>query len=210
MRSVPSNQRSNLALAAGTKVEGRRGPRTEDESGSSLILALVFIVAIGLIVTALTSWAMNDLNNTTKFNSASSLDYAATSVTEVAIQSIRYTPQMPQTASPNLASCWTLSSGYVSELTLNGHTVAVWCSTLQNLGSPQTRVVTFYACQTTLTSGSSSGAVLAGGVACQTKPLLTARVAFDDYPPGGSAPLKVTCTTWCGQGAVTQDWTWGG
>jgi hypothetical protein len=184
----------------------------ENESGSVLILALVFLVAISLIVGALTSWAMNDLSNTTEFNSASSLNYAATSAAQVAIQSIRYTPLMPQTQAPTIASCWAPPSGYVSQLSnYDGFTVAVWCSTVQTLSSARTRVVTLIACTSDLnplSTISSMSTVQAAASACQASPLLTARVAFDDYPSAGGAPLTQTCTTWCGQGATTELWAW--
>jgi hypothetical protein len=189
-----------------------RRSRDQNESGSVLILAMAFLLAISLIVGALANWAMNDLNNTTKFNSASSLNYAATSATQVAIQSIRYSPLMPQTQSPALNFCWTPQVGYVSQLSnFDGFTVAVWCSTVQTLSSARTRVVTLIACTSTLNPNittSSLSTVQAAASACQASPLLTARVAFDDYPSAGGAPLSLTCTTWCGQGATTELWVW--
>ena len=84
-----------------------RGPsrRQASERGSSLILALVYIVSVSLIVGALADWAMNDINNTTHFQTASSLDNAVSGATEVAIQSMRYYPQYPATLTTN--NCWT-------------------------------------------------------------------------------------------------------
>jgi hypothetical protein len=187
-------------------------PPDQDESGSVLILAMAFLLAISLIVGALANWAMNDLNNTTKFNTSSSLHYAATSAIQVAIQSIRYSPLMPQTQSPALNYCWTPQSGYVSQLSnFDGFTVAVWCSTVQTLSSARTRVVTLIACTSILNPNNTTSSlptVQAAASACQASPLLTARVAFDDYPSAGGAPLSLTCTTWCGQGATTELWVW--
>ena len=199
-----------------------RVPRVpRDERGATLILALIFIVSIGLIVGALSDWAMNDLNNSVKFKSASSLDYATTGVVELGIQNIRYTPLYSDaqgtsptcdntvTNAPCQGYCWKPSSGFVSMLSnLNGFNVAVWCSTVEQLNSPITRTVTFIACKTTLTSGSSSAAVQAAAGSCALSPLLEAQVQYDDYPPGGSAPLTATCTTTCGQSAATSLWKW--
>jgi hypothetical protein len=164
-------------------------------------------------VGALADWAMNDLNNTTKFQSASSLDYAVTSAVQVAIQSIRYTPLMSQTASPAIGECWVPPSGLlVSQVsTVNNETVAVWCTTVQNLASAATRVVTFYACESSLSSSSTSTQVSQAATSCAGPKgdLLTAVVTFDDYPPGGSSPLSTTCTAGqCGQGATTNQWVW--
>jgi hypothetical protein len=207
-----TGESSNVKLKSSKSAEFVRESSNDDDSGSVLILAMAFLVAISLIVGAMADWAMNDLNNTTKFNSASSLNYAATSTAQVAIQSIRYTPLMPQTQSPTYSSCWTPSTGYVSQLSnFDGFTVAVWCSTVQTLASARTRVVTLIACTSSLNPSStisSLSTVQTAASACQSSPLLTARVAFDDYPSAGGAPLTQTCTTWCGQGATTELWAW--
>jgi hypothetical protein len=173
----------------------------------------VYIISISLIVGALADWAMNDLNNTTHFQSTSSLDYAATSATQVAIQSIRYTPLYTQTANPLLGYCWTPSSGtYVSQLNnFNGFNVTVWCSTVENFGSANTRVVSFYTCQSPTTAPTNTTQALADGEACYTDPLLYAQVAFDDYLPGATT-LSTTCAGpgYCGFGATELQWSWSG
>lgn len=188
---------------------------TRDESGAILILALAFIVVVSVIGLALTSWATNDLNNSGKFNSVSSLRYAASSVTDVAIQTIRYNP-VPVATPPSLTPtgfgvCWTPSSGSVSELTISAGTVSgtttvsnpititVWCNTTENLDSPNTRVVTVKACD-----GANSSSTCA--------PVLEAVVAFDDYPITGLPALSQQCNLItppsCGEGMTLQSWTW--
>jgi hypothetical protein len=196
---------------AGNHDQGSHARRAS-ERGSSLILALVYIVSVSLIVGALADWAMNDLNNTTHFQSASSLDNAVSGATEIAIQSMRYYPQYPATQSPTVANCWTPPSGaYASDVTINNDVVGVWCSTVENLKSPNTRVVTFIACQETAANLSSapSAATAMGG--CLTTPTLKAVVTFDDYPSGGGGLLTQTCTGGpgiCGFAATTNQWTW--
>lgn len=170
-----------------------------DDAGASLILALIYIVAISLVVTALANWVTNDLNNTTTFNNAAQFDSALRSVTELGIQNIRYTPLMSKT-SPGPGECWVPSSGSVSSQSFNGYSVAVWCSTVENLASSATRVVTLDACPTTVTSGQ----------ACHLNPALRAKVVFDDYLPGNSSLLTSTCVLTCGESATTQEWTFGG
>src|SRR5580692_1158272 len=133
---------------AGNHDQGSHARRAS-ERGSSLILALVYIVSVSLIVGALADWAMNDLNNTTHFQNASSLDNAVSGATEIAIQSMRYYPQYPATAT-NYANCWAPPTGsYASDTTINSDLVGVWCTTVENLKSPNTRVVTFIACPET-------------------------------------------------------------
>ena len=189
-----------------------RASDTGSERGSVLVLALVYIISISLIVGALADWAMNDLNNTTQFQSASSLEYAASSVTQVAIQSIRYTPLYSETSS-SLGYCWTPTSGtYLSQLTnFNGFNVTVWCSTVENLASANTRVVSFYTCTSPTTAPTNSSQAVADGDTCSLHPLLYAQVAFDDYLPGATT-LSTTCAGpgYCGFGATELQWTWSG
>jgi hypothetical protein len=201
----------------------------QGESGAILILALVYILTVSAIVAALASWASNDLNNTTNFSQSSSTHYAASSVVDTAIQSIRYTP-VPSTAPTvpaALTDCWAPhGSGAVSGLTINYTTngaadpitVAVWCSTQESLSNSitaypnATRVVTFTACQVSATTLSDNTTqALAAGTTCATAPLLTAIVSYDDYPSGESVQLPNQCTPpSCGDGVeILDSWNWG-
>jgi hypothetical protein len=192
------------------KGEGR-GRRHSSERGSSLILALVYIVAISLIVGALADWAMNDLSNTTHFQNANSLDNAISGATEVAIQNVRYYPNYNSgTTSPNYGNCWSPTSTSASSVPINNYLVAVWCSTKENLKSPNTRVVTFVACTETTTTINSTNE-LASQNSCVLKPTLLAVVTIDDYPSGGGGLLTQTCSGGqgvCGFAATTNQWTW--
>jgi hypothetical protein len=177
------------------------------EAGAVLILALVYIVAVSFIVIALADWATNSLNDTTVFSSASELHYAATSVTNLAIESIRTTPIPSNTPTQGVATplsyCWTPTSGSISDQTIDGNLVASWCSTVEYLSQANTRVVTVYTC---LLSAEPTGA------ACQANPLLTASAIFDDYPSNGGPQLQTQCNQaglTCGEGITLQTWVWG-
>ena len=208
-------RRAELRSIAGRQLLPADGARSgrRDEQGAILVLALIYIFAVGLIVAALATWASNDLKNTAKFTSARATSYSATAAMNVAIQSMRYHSQLSGNVTQNVATplsyCWTpVGNPQVSQLTTNGVTVAVWCSTVENLASAATRVVTFSACQSTLNASSSAGAISSAASACAASPLLQAVVTFDDYPPGGSAPLTTQCTTWCGEGSTIDTWIW--
>ena len=160
---------------AGEAVQRARGSHSSrgrhggagDESGAVLMLALAYIIAISLIVGALADWAMNDLNNTTKFNSTGQLHSAVSSVTNLAIQNIRDTPDPsnpPNNAPTGLGNCWVpVGSPAVSQypiVTSTGtYTVAVWCNTETAFAKAQTRRVTLYACLSSLNSLSSGIAI---------------------------------------------------
>lgn len=201
--------RRSLAVSA---IDDARDQRRRNERGSSLILALVYIVAISLIVGGLTDWAMNDLSNTTKFQSAVSTQNAVSGATEVAIQSIRYYPMYPSTAAgtgstPNFNFCFNPQSGTnASAVQINGIWVAVWCSTVATPTAPISRTVTFVAC--TESSGTVGGSALSN---CEASPYLKAVVGFGDYPSGGGGLNQNVCsggTSFCGFSATTTQWTW--
>jgi hypothetical protein len=182
-----------------------------------LILALVYIIAISLIVGALADWAMNDLSNTTHFQNASSMDNAISGATEVAIQSVRYYPNYnSSTTSPSYGNCWTPPSGtFASDVPFAADSialVAVWCSTAENLKSPSTRVVTFIACPVTAAYPVNSVPNAASAEQhCALGPNLLAVVTIDDYPSGGGGLLTQTCSGGqgvCGFAATTNQWTW--
>ena len=183
-----------------------------DERGSSLVLVLFFVVASSLIAAALANWAMNDLQNTVTFSSARALQSAASGATQVAIQSMRYTPLVSTSQTLNASPpsyCW--GSSAPSELpvtnflqagqtSIGGSTeVGVWCSTAWNPSSATTRVVTFSTCLITTGMTASS---------CAADPALVAVVTFDDYPPGGSAPSAGQCDTYCGTSMTVDNWDW--
>ncbi|HEY5104760.1 MAG TPA: IPT/TIG domain-containing protein [Acidimicrobiales bacterium] len=174
----------------------------DDERGSVLVLALLYLVAISLILSALASWVTNDLNNSSRFSSARSLQFAANSATELAIQNIRYAPLLSAGQTLNASPpryCW--GSGPTSQLTgsnsVNGIGVEVWCSTAWAPASANTRVVTFSACLSGVNSST-----------CASNPSLQAVVAFDDYPPGVSTPNSGVCATYCGTGLTIDSWLW--
>jgi hypothetical protein len=174
-------------------------------------LALVYIIVISTIVGALAQWTMNDLNNTGNFSSVQTLQSAATSATEVAIQSIRYTPLLGANQTVNASPpsyCWGNSAP--SQFTVDPSTTAsgvttgdpltmdAWCSTVWTPLSAASRVVTISTCLSTYSNS-----------ACADSPYLQAVVTFDDYPSAGSAPIQGACALWCGTGMTVDKWIWG-
>jgi len=199
--------------------QGRSRPRRRqhprDESGAVLLLAMVYIIAISMIVGTLANWAMNDLNNTTSFKTTGQFKTALSSVTNLAIQNIRYTPDPSNpTSNPTaLGTCWVpVSSPAVSQYVINNYNVAVWCTTKTAFASEKTRTVTLYACLSTLTSSSTAGQISTAMTNCQASPSLTAVVVFNDYPAQGAPGQTVQCNVGlgqCGEGMTLLSWTWG-
>jgi hypothetical protein len=143
--------------------------------------------------------AINDLSNTTHFNAATSLDYSASAVANLAIQSERYMP----TPNGSLVPCWGPASGTAEETINSGATVAIWCQSASHAGSSQSRVVTMYACNNNPGQNATASS-------CSGTPLLTLVEAYDDYSAAGTDTCMTDPSTFtCGMGASTLVWTWG-
>ncbi len=180
-------------------------PRDSSDRGAVLVLALLFVVAVGLIATALATWATNDLNNSKTFTNVEALHSDATGMMKMSVQYVRHNPVISTTQAANVASpavaCW--GGTDVSTLpTIDGDQVAVWCSTVWNPGLANTRVVTFYAC---------ASAVPVSVCTSPGKSLLTEVVTFDDYPAGTNAPNQTLCSAnvTCGIGMTVSNSSWG-
>jgi hypothetical protein len=162
--------------------------RGGDESGAVIILALVFLVAVSLIVTALLTWVGGSLHATGSFTDERNVEYAATNGVNLAIQNTRYTfdfgttnplstppnTAMLNNATPELCASYQIPNEAASQ-------VDVYCSMVWQAYSANTRIFTYSACS----SASASNATAAD---CAAKPLLQAVIAFDDYPSGVAVP----------------------
>jgi hypothetical protein len=181
----------------------RQGPRGSStvrrDEGSVLILALIYLVATGVAMLALMGWIANGIDATTKFSSTRELQLGASSTAELAMQNMRYTPELAATTA-GTSYCW--GSGPTSGVqNIDGNSFDAWCSTAWDPTSAQTRVVTISVCLASVTK--------ANCIAPNT-PYLQVGVTFDDYPPGGAAPVQGPCTDWgwCGEGMTINSWNW--
>jgi hypothetical protein len=207
MKATRKSMRDTRRMSRHGAVSARPGSRARayangarDESGAVLVLALVFLIVVGGVVASLATWATNDLRNTTNFKSARQLQYAANDATQVAIQAIRYTPLLGTNQTLNASPpsyCWGNVSDPPQLPSIDGQTMAVWCSTVWNPSSANTRVVTFSTCPSSVSNA-----------ACAANPDLQAVVTFDDYPSGGAAtsPTTAECVVYCGTGMTVDSW----
>lgn len=178
----------------------RRPPHARDDRGAVLILAMVFLLLSVGVVAALSNTAMNDLTNSQNFAKVRSTQYAASSVTEQALQSIRYTPLLAAGETLNASPpsyCW--GNGPTSTLSnIDGVSgMTAWCSTAWSPTSALTRTVTISTCLSGVSAPS-----------CALNPLLQAVVTFDDYPPGISGPTSAHCVVYCGTSLTITSWLW--
>jgi hypothetical protein len=173
------------------------------ESGITLILALVFILAVGLVLVALVYATGGALLNSSNLRNQRAVEYAADGATTMAAQGVRYSGNpfcsvvngtvvcpgltgTPQTCLPN-----------VNAVTINGISMRVFCSgQIWDSISGVTRVINFFACQS--------------GTCSSTNALLQAQVTYDDYPVNGPKnclynqnPPQVST---CGTGMTVNSW----
>ena len=143
----------------GSEKQSRTGER-----GSSLILALVYLIVGSLIVTALASWTSNDLHSVKNFQDSEATLYDANGVAQLAIQYARYT---------NLPSGPVPCSG-ASPVVINGNTVAMIAFCSEQTGTSFSRVVTVDVYADPVNSGIVVTQVPSSA------PLLVAVVGFND------------------------------
>jgi hypothetical protein len=194
--------------------EADRGPHDNgrrDEAGAVLILALVFLVAVSLIVTGLLTFVGTSLSATTSFSSERLTENSASSAVNLAIQNTRATFVSGMTnASPPVA-CW-YNNGVAQQPPPlpndPGDQIDVWCSMVWQPYNSATRIITYSACAAARTSDPAT---------CAENPLLQAVVTFDDYEPGlvvpgvvqpGQAPANCTQSGLCGQTLTQNSWQW--
>ena len=190
-------------------VPARESGGARGEGGAVLILAMVFMIVVAGIVGVLANSVSSHLEDSAAFTTGRNLQYAATSAVDLAIQNIRYNPFLGPDETLNASppsQCWnpnpnvafSPSQGASSWGDVNGEpTMDVWCSTVWNPTSAQTRVVTISACE--------AGP---GSAECAQHPQLQEQVIFDDYPQGVSAPSLAVCSTYCGSGQTIESSLW--
>jgi hypothetical protein len=191
------------------------------ERGSALILALAFMVAVGMIILGLATFASGSILNTSNARAQRTSLNDAESATVMAMQYLRNTfgcptPTTPQTCLslynggqlpvgqstqtclPNNESASALPSSDPRQ-SGQGNSVSLACVPNYNPGSPATRVVDFYACR----SGTPYSACISGG---SPQVILHARVTYNDYANDGTISCNPNSVTTCGTGMTVNAW----
>ena len=207
LRRSLSTRRAHALAASWTSARGEAGTRSNDESGAVIILALIFLIAVSLIILALMNWVGTSLSATGAFANERSVESAATSAVNLAIQNSRYTYSSAMVNASPPVQCWgSTAVPTPSYLSVNGESIDVWCSMVWQPFSAQTRTITYSAC---LDPSPTSNPVPAA--TCALNPLLQAVVTFDDFPVDLAVPPPepVPCTTGsCGQSLTQDSWQW--
>lgn len=153
-----------------------------DESGAALVLALIFILAIGLILVAITGLAGGAATNTFNLRSIRTSELQAENLTTEAITQARVSASV----------CGSTGTSILSS--------EVYCVQKTNALAVETRIIDFYACPNA--SVASPCAPSVPGM------LLHATVAYDDIPPNDPAAPQCSGaqTETCGVSVSIMTW----
>ena len=159
-----------------------------DERGASLVLAIIFVFAVGLALVAIGGLATGALRNTSNLQQLRSSEASAEAATTVALRYVQ-TSYTPSIYAGTLTSC--LPVGSVSSTVV---------SCVQTASPPPgySRIVDFFACP-------SSTPVLTCTAAAPSL-VLHAQVAYSDWNFSGSKSCSATTQATCGSGIALDRW----
>lgn len=204
------------------------GRETRDESGAVLVMALVFVVAMGLIIGVLTNLAGTNLTDTVQLQGQRGTEYAASGTTEAEIQALRYlggaaggnngssSPQVCQPfPAPPTGSGSTTSSGLTISEDATQYVVAAACQAfpattivsvnVQNLSSTITAAANTFSVadigQMVEAVGIPAGATIIA-VASDTSATLSVSAGATACPTASPCAQSVTIATPVGQRIV--------
>ena len=156
--------------------------RRRDERGASLVLAIIFVFAVGLALVAIGGLATSSLRNTSNLQQLRSSEASAETATTVAIRFVQATSTNPVA----MASCLPVAS-----------VDSTWVYCMKSSTAPPpgySRLVDFYACP--------SVAICAGSPTL----ILHAQVAYSDSNFSGTNNCSATLLSTCGSGIALQSW----
>ena len=175
-----------------------RARRDRGERGAALILAMVFVFAIGLLLVALGRIATGALLTTNNLHSLRTTEGDAETATTIAMRYVRTT--FDPAIYPGPAAC--LPPGFSIPSSDPGTNVpnpmVVYCTGNTPNTSGFTRVVDFYAC--------AAGTPLSNCTVGNAALLLHAQVAFGDYNFAGLDSCNSTSNATCGVDMSIQSW----
>ena len=164
----------------------QREPRRYDQSGSALVLAIIFLLAIALVILALGSFAVQASSTNVSVRAQAKIETAAETAVTAAIQQVRVSWNYP-TQIPPVATVYSnslLSTPTAQPCTPSGATSGeiVYCQGWQ-IGT--SRLVDFFVCGSSYATNDPA--------TCLAKTELFASVTYTDIPDGG-APNSASCT----------------
>jgi Tfp pilus assembly protein PilX len=184
------------------------------DSGTSLILAIVFLLVMGLAILALANFAVGSSATTANLRSASITSANAQSAASVAIQQVRANfNYQAQPATPalnyNVSNPTTNDPAYCSPAWAeSAYSFRVYCVGFQSKNASPTRTVDFYVCATSVSFQACTGCpqtntqcTVSSTTPTVPNPVaLFAEAQYNDVPPAapGSTGCDTTTIATCG------------
>jgi hypothetical protein len=185
-----------------------RLPRSQqNDDGTSLILAIVFLLVIGLSILALANFAVGSSANTSNLRSASTTSANAQSAASVAIQQVRASFNYQVQGAPfalnyNVSNPTANDPAYCSPTWAeSAYSFRVYCVGFQSKNASPTRTVDFYVCDNsasvsfhTCTGCPPSGQCTVSSTtpSVPNQVALFAEAQYNDIPP--AAPSSTGCS----------------
>jgi hypothetical protein len=188
-----------------SKLRERRS--RDDERGASLLMALVFVFAVGMVISAIAAQATGAFETSYNLGDQRALEANAESAATIAIDNERYIYDSGALAATpsSYYDCMPSGNQFYPQASGSPNRMTVFCSALSvHDGSADSRTMEFTACPVSSTAASPPASC--GQVE------LYAVVVFDDLPPN-AAPSADTCPTiatpglnTCGIAMTVQSW----
>jgi Tfp pilus assembly protein PilX len=167
-------------------------PDRGGEEGAALIIALVFILTMGLLTGVLVTLASTNLMATTNLQAQRVGQYAADGALDVAVQTVRY-----MSPGATLTNCGSKAVVAVAIPTSGSNQdVTVYCGTAALGGARQ---VTFWACPTSASTSASS-------LSCQTAATSQAQILYNDVKPACVGNIVAACAA-PGISLIVEQWS---
>jgi hypothetical protein len=153
--------------------------RLHEESGQALVLALGFLIFVGLVVGAMLTFAYASELSTQRLGDQRNTVYAADGATDAAIQLGRFDTTVAAYGDARCRAPLSTATTPIFLTTTSNNTVASVVCTWSSDPLQPDRTVTF----TTFVTG-------------QTAPVVQATVSYHDSSVGGTPPIPVDVSSW--------------
>jgi hypothetical protein len=158
--------------------------RRRGDQGASLILAIVFVFAVGLVLVAIGGFATGALRNTSNFHDLRTSEANAEAATTVALRFVQTTYK---------SQIYSGGSSAVCLPTASVDAISVYCAGTASISATPNRVVDFYACSSPACSQNAPSVII------------HARVAYSDRNFAGQDTCPSDNAT-CGAGVSILTW----
>lgn len=123
---------------------------------------------------ALVSFASNSLAQSSKFNTATGVQYTTAGAVQLEIQNLRFSYEATNATATNCTPGNAAPVSSTATFALNSVNVSVFCAYVSTPSIAQSRLITMYACE-------EDASIYVTAANCVANPFLQVQVSFNDY-----------------------------